>query len=282
MMNASMHALSEVTLTQEIESVFAALTCLNAPVYLNAFYAGLLSQPKQIQKTRSHLIFICNGATESTMLANGFIKESNQAEAYTRLHHGKIMTVHLVTPKPDWMFHYAAQSQLYTFTSVFADAEGHLYDAMHQSTGTHLGLMDATLGILRTLRDPVHLLSEQPLAVFNTLDRMMRAYQPCKLLDIALTYWQPANEDDTHDAMNALYRRCLQWHNQSRLKDYVSLLQHYSLIEKLLDLPAMSDIDALVLQLIHHFQLPSQGDYRRLVTRAHYNTQTHQLRNPNG
>lgn len=272
--------LSNVTLTHEVQSVFAALSCLNAPVYLNAFYAGLLTQPKQIQKTRSRLIFICNGVADTDLTNNGFIKEDS--DAYTRLHHGKIITVHRVTPKHDWMFHYATETQPYTCTSIFADANGHLHDASTHSNGVSLGIMDATLGILRTLTDPVHLLQHQPLSLFNTLDRMMRGYLPCKILDIALSYWHPEHEDNLHEAMNALHRRCLQWNNQARLKDYADLLQRYGLIEKLLELPAMDNLDLLVQQLIHHLQLPSQGDYRRLVTRAHHNTQTHQLRNPNG
>ena len=274
--------LSDVTLTHEVQSVFAALSCLNAPVYLNAFYAGLLTQPKQIQKTRSRLIFICNGVPEANLLTHGFIKESHAADAYTRLHHGKMITLHRVTPKHDWMFHYAAETQPYTCTSIFVDANSHLHDASSPSNRVSLGIMDATLGVLRTLQDPVHLLQHQPVTLFNTLDRMMRGYLPCKILDIALTYWQPDNEDDARDAINALYRRCLQWNNQARLKDYASLLQRYNLIEKLLDLPVLDNLDNLVQQLIHHWQLPSHTDYRRLVARTHHNAQTHQLRNPNG
>jgi hypothetical protein len=276
-----MSDLSNVTLTHEVQSVFAALSCLNAPVYLNAFYAGLLTQPKQIQKTRSRLMFICNGVPENDLLAHGFIKEDNAVDAYTRLHQGKIITLHRVTPKHDWMFHYAAETQPYTCTSIFVDVDGRLHDASAPANSVSLGIMDATLGVLRTLRDPIHLLEHQPLTLFNTLDRMMRGYLPCKILDIAMSYWQPADEDTARDAINALYRRCLQWNNQARLKDYAGLLQRYTLIEKLLDLPTLDNIDAVVQRLINHLQLPSHSDYRRLVARTHHNAQTNQLRNPN-
>lgn len=274
---------SVINLSPETQALFVTLQCLDAPVYLNAFHAGLLTLPNQIQKNPARHIFVSNGVSEDSLLKNGFIQDSHDRKTYHRAHAGKVLTVHRVIPKTNWMHDYMIQTQFYTCTSILADKDGNLYDATHEQGASHMGLMDASLGILRTLHDPIAALEHKPLLVLNSLDRLMKGYKACDTLDIALAYWQPADPQNFMQMKQSIYKRASQWMRQNRLKEYAELLQQYSLTEKILELPENHDSSMTLKHLEQHLtSIPTIHFISRPVsmTRARRNTQTHELGNP--
>lgn len=258
---------ARICLPLDCQSLFAILQTLDTPVYLNAFYAGLLTLPAAIQKHPPRFIFACNGVSHETLIAQGFTKSVRADETYTRIHRGKIITLHRITPRQHWLYQHSIRTQFYTCTSVFVDNTGQCHDATQEHGQGYLGLMDAHEGVLRTLQDPIHLLEHRPLSVLNTLDRLMRGYTACSTLDIALSHWQAADTNDYELAKESLYHRANQWHHRHRLSDYIKLLQRYHLTEKLLDLPNVDDTKTVEQHFMHHYLSenikPFSGVYAR-------------------